>query len=121
MAEMREAERLASTQRLNTLEKWSGRLHAINRQGGLSKLTNKAHEPTITDVFNDHLANMDHLVRRTKVPRPCPPVQAKMGIEQSMDIYDDADFYQLQLKELVNQRMIDSTTLALTPNLGQTS
>ena len=119
MAEMREGERLASTQRWSTLEKWSGRLRGVNGQG-LSKLTDKAREPTITDVLNDHLSNMDHLVERTKIPRSCAPVQAKMGIDQSTDIYDDADFYQLQLKELVNQRMLDSTALALTPNIGQT-
>ena len=119
MTEMQEMERLAKTQRLSTLEKWSERLRAVNGQG-LSKLTNKAREPTMTDVLNDHLANMEHLVKRTKIPRSCAPVQAKMGIEQSTDIYDDADFYQLQLKELVNQRMLDSTVLALTPHQGQT-
>jgi len=56
------------------------------------------------------LSNSERLVKRTKMPRSCAPVQAKAKVVEDADIFDDADFYQLLLKELVDQRMMDSSS-----------
>ena len=50
----------------------------------------------------------DRLVKRTRTPRSCAPVQAAKKVAEDADIYDDADFYQLLLKELVDQRSADT-------------
>ena len=49
------------------------------------------------------------LVKRTKVPRSCAPAQAAKRVTEDADIFDDADFYQQLLKELVDQRTVDSS------------
>jgi len=61
-------------------------------------------------VLEDQLSNPERLVKRTKMPRSCAPVQAKSKVTEDVNIYDDADFYQLLLKELVDQRMVDSNS-----------
>lgn len=105
---MQEQEVAALPYRRTTLEKWSARVRAVNSLPLAKKLNNTSRQPTITDVLNDHLSNLDRLIKRTKVPRSCAPIQAANGVHEAPDIYDDADFYQLQLKELVDQRMLDA-------------
>ncbi len=110
MTEMQSVENKASQTRLRTLEKWSARVRGPTSHTLSRKLHTPAREPTLTDVLHDHFANMDRLVKRTRVPRSCAPIQSQRGLHEASEIYDDADFYQLQLKELVDQRLLDSAT-----------
>jgi protein AATF/BFR2 len=98
--------------RQSTLEKWSARVRDVTTLPVSSKLNNTARQQTITDVLQEQLSNLERLIKRTKMPRSCAPVQAKLKITEDPHIYDDADFYQLLLKELVGQRMIDSSSIS---------
>ncbi|KZF21014.1 TRAUB-domain-containing protein [Xylona heveae TC161] len=94
-----------------TLEKWSAKVRSANAAPVTRKL-NTASEQTITDVLTSHLANSERLVKRTQIPRSCAPLQASKGAQEIPEVYDDADFYSLLLKELVDQRMADSAAAA---------
>ena len=54
---------------------------------------------------------MERALKRTRVARSCAPLQAasKTAVEDEQ-IYDDADFYTILLRELVERRMDDSRT-----------
>ena len=66
----------------------------------------------LTSVLDQHLSttNASKLIAKTQIPRSCAPIQAASRIPSDPTIYDDADFYTLLLRELVDQRMADSTT-----------
>ena len=106
---LQDSESTAMNTRQSTLEKWSARVRNATALPVSSKLNNTAQQQTITDILQDQLSNSERLIKRTKVPRSCAPVQAKLKITEDPHIYDDADFYQLLLKELVDQRMMDSS------------
>ncbi len=112
--ELRDDESAASSYHLTTLEKWSGKVRGASSQAAASKarLNNSVKASTMTDVLREHLSQTERLVKRTQMARSCAPLQAASKIHESAEIYDDADFYQLQLKELIEQRMTDSTTTA---------
>lgn len=115
--ELREDESAASPYHRAILEKWSAKVRgAGNQTATTSRLNNTIKQPTITDVLNEHLSQPERLMKRTQVPRSCAPLQAQSKVLQheSVEIYDDADFYQLQLKELIDQRMLDSSTTTTT-------
>lgn len=95
--------------RQTTLEKWSSKVRGASALPLKGKLNNTAAQHTITDVLQEQLSNSERLVKRTKMPRSCAPVQAKAKVMEDVDIFDDADFYQMLLKELVDQRMMDSS------------
>jgi protein AATF/BFR2 len=44
------------------------------------------------------------------MPRSCAPLQRDQKITEDPDIYDDGNFYQMLLKELVDQRRVESLT-----------
>ncbi|KAH0536235.1 hypothetical protein FGG08_006881 [Glutinoglossum americanum] len=92
-----------------TLEKWSAKVRGPATLPPSRKLNSTATQQTITDILQEQLSNPDRLVRRTKVPRSCAPIQAQKKIPEDPEIFDDADFYQMLLKELVDQRMVDSS------------
>ncbi|KAL6696450.1 apoptosis-antagonizing transcription factor, partial [Trichoderma pleuroticola] len=93
--------------REDRLDKWSRKVQSVNAAAPASRLGAKP--KTLISALQDQLANPDErLVKRTRVPRSCAPVQASKKITESKDIYDDADFYQLLLKELVDQRTVES-------------
>lgn len=96
--------------RRSTLEKWSTKLRPVAVLPPSRKLINTPTTHTLTSVLDDHLSNTNapRLVTRTRTPRSCAPLQAQSGVTESVDIFDDADFYALLLKELVDQRMADS-------------
>lgn len=90
------------------LEKWSAKSRQAPIVPQVRRLNaNAASEQTITDVLNTHLSDSARLMKRTRIPRSCAPVQVAAGIAESADIYDDADFYGLLLKELLEQRSED--------------
>lgn len=97
--------------RRSTLEKWSTRLRPVSALSSSRKLvnTNPTAQP-LTSVLDHHLSDMSRLVARTRTPRSCAPLQAQAGLVESPDIYDDADFYTLLLRELVDQRMAHSAS-----------
>ncbi|KAK1248517.1 hypothetical protein MKX08_006737 [Trichoderma sp. CBMAI-0020] len=93
--------------REDRLDKWSRKVQSVTVAAPASKLGAKP--KTLISALQDQLANPDgRLVKRTRVPRSCAPAQASKKITESEDIYDDADFYQLLLKELVDQRTVES-------------
>lgn len=100
--------------RRTTLTKWSSKVHLASALPTRSKLTNTPSHQPLTAVLDEHLcsANTDRLVKRTRIPRSCAPLQAQSNppAEEDASIYDDADFYTLLLRELVDQRMADSAT-----------
>ena len=99
-----------------TLAKWSARVRGTIA-APISRKLNTVAEQSIVDVLSEQLSgsNAERLIKRTKMPRSCAPIQVKAKITEDENIYDDADFYQLLLKELVDQRMIDSSSA---PSMG---
>lgn len=98
--------------RQTVLEKWSSKVRATTAQPISRKLNPNAPQQSITSLLQDTLSSSEHLISRTKVPRSCAPVQKEMKLTTDPNIYDDADFYQLLLKELLDQRMVDSSAAA---------
>jgi protein AATF/BFR2 len=107
---LQNTESTAIETRQPTLEKWSARVRDATALPISSKLNNTATKQTITNVLLEQLSNSERLIKRTKMPRSCAPVQAKLKVTEDPHIYDDADFYQLLLKELVDQRMMDTSS-----------
>jgi protein AATF/BFR2 len=94
--------------RLTVFEKWSAKSRPAPIVPQTRRLnTNAASGLTITDVINTHLSDSVRLVKRTRIPRACAPVHVAAGVAESADIFDDADFYGLLLKELLEQRSED--------------
>ncbi|KAH6679796.1 apoptosis-antagonizing transcription factor [Halenospora varia] len=96
--------------RQTTLEKWSAKVRGSTAMPLTRKLNPNAGTQSITSVLQDQLANSEHLVKRTKMPRSCAPVQRDLKIMEDPNIYDDGNFYQMLLKELVDQRRVESLT-----------
>lgn len=94
--------------REDRLEKWSRKVQSVNvtAPSGLGQ-RNK----TLISVLQEQLGNPDsRLVKRTRVPRSCAPAQAAKKLTEDENVYDDADFYQLLLKELVDQRTVETSS-----------
>lgn len=104
---MKDDEQKARQQRRKTLDKWSSKIGATTVPVG-NKLNLNASRNSISTVLEEQLLDPERLIKRSRVPRSCAPVQASKSIKEDADIYDDADFYQLLLKELVDQRTADS-------------
>lgn len=108
--DMQATEERASAKRKKILEKWSQKVKATTTNANKQRqLSAAAGSQSLTSVLENQLLNADRLVKRTHVPRSCAPVQAGKKIAEDVHIYDDADFYQLLLKELVDQRSSDGT------------
>lgn len=116
---IQESESTAIETRQSTLEKWLSRVRDATALPVLSKLNNTVSKQTITDIIQGQLSNSERLIKRTQMPRSCAPVQAKLKVTEDPHIYDDADFYQLLLKELVDQRMMESSISAPLSNGGR--
>ena len=119
---MQSQESSALTHRRTILTKWS---HKINPTAALptrNKLNNTLTQQPLTTLIDAQLSspNIERLINRTHIPRSCAPVQAASGLEDEK-IYDDADFYTLLLRELVDQRMTSSTNISNTPTPNTTS
>ncbi|KAI4603942.1 rRNA-processing protein bfr2 [Pestalotiopsis sp. 9143b] len=109
---MMDLERPAVSRRKAVLENWSKKVKATQAiNSGISKGSKfvKVDEP-LTMLLENQLQDPERLVKRTRVPRSCAPVQVSQKVSDDPEIYDDADFYQLLLKELVDQRTADSGT-----------
>ncbi|KAI0133480.1 BFR2 protein [Xylariales sp. AK1849] len=112
---MQDSERQAMVRRRAVLENWSGKVKAtqtVNDTAGhvrsASRLV-KVGQP-LTMMLETQMQDPERLVKRTRTPRSCAPVQAAQKVNEDENIYDDADFYQLLLKELVDQRTTDTSS-----------
>ncbi|KAJ4298951.1 rRNA-processing protein bfr2 [Kalmusia sp. IMI 367209] len=94
-------------QRRVILEKWSAKTRTTKIATAQRQL-NVSAEQTLTEVLDSQLTNSTHLIARTQTPRSCAPLQSALPKPvPDANIYDDADFYGLLLKELLEQRSAD--------------
>ncbi|XMA09387.1 hypothetical protein WAI453_002178 [Rhynchosporium graminicola] len=96
--------------RQTTLEKWSSKVRGTTSLPISRKLNPSAPQQSITSVLQDQLASSEHLIAKTKIPRACAPIQRDAKLTEDANIYDDGNFYQMLLKELVDQRRTESLT-----------
>jgi len=104
---MEEMDSVAAAKRRQILGKWSER---IKKQAGTiqkRELIENTNE-TLLSYLDGQMLNSDRLIKKARTPRSCAPAQAAKKVEEDKNIYDDADFYQLLLKELVDQRSVDA-------------
>ena len=100
--------------RQTTLDKWSAKVRGTALLPISRKLNPTTAQQSITSLIQDQLANSEHLVKRTKMPRSCAPIQRDLKLIEDLDIYDDGNFYQMLLKELVDQRRVELLTNPVT-------
>ena len=105
---MQAAEVAMIDNRQTTLDKWSTKVRGTDAQPISKKLNPTAPQQSLTSLLQDQLVNSDHLIQKTKIPRSCAPVQRDAKLVEDPNIYDDGYFYQLLLKELVDQRRVES-------------
>jgi protein AATF/BFR2 len=106
--QMQAEEERAIKSREDRLEKWSRKVQSVNVTApkGL-----EGRNKTLISALKEQLINPDNrLAKRSRVPRSCAPAQAAKGASEESDIYDDADFYRLLLKELVDQRTVEGSS-----------
>lgn len=120
---MQEYEAVNIPRRRATLMKWSQKTNPATALPRANKFSQTPSQQPLTSVLDQHLSatNAEKLVAKTQVPRSCAPVQAASRILSDPSIYDDADFYTLLLRELVDQRMTDSTNAGAAPLAAITS
>ncbi|KAL1887622.1 rRNA-processing protein bfr2 [Ceratocystis pirilliformis] len=106
---MQEDEAESLKYRRVTLDKWSRRVgpSAVASRDRLKSTNN-----SICVVLDEQLSEPSRLIKRTQIPRSCAPAHAAKKISEDTQIYDDADFYQLLLKELVEQRTTETDQAA---------
>lgn len=91
------------------LRKWSNKAQAGTAANQSGRLNKKDHQPsTIIDSLQEQLLDTDRLLKRAQAPRSCAPLQVSQRIAWDDKIYDDADFYGILLKELLEQKSHDS-------------
>jgi len=99
-------EKSALPHRKAVLERWSNKTKATTVTNNKARL-NASAQQTLTEVLDSQLTS-SHLITRTQTPRSCAPLQSSNKAAQpDPAIYDDADFYGLMLKELLEQRSAD--------------
>jgi protein AATF/BFR2 len=108
-SEIKATESKSRPHRNVTLEKWSTKTRGATISNSKGRL-NATAQQTLTDVLNAQLQDSTRLIARTQVPRSCAPLQSAANVPSSEDIYDDADFYGLLLKELLENRSNELNT-----------
>ncbi|KAK1974520.1 apoptosis-antagonizing transcription factor [Colletotrichum cereale] len=103
---IQDAEQRASKYRKKVLETWSAKTRSANVEVKSRNLVST--QTSVVASLEDQLLNVDRLVKRTRTPRSCAPAQVARKVNEDAEVYDDADFYQLLLKELVEQRTSDT-------------
>ena len=121
---MQDHEAVSIPRRRSNLTKWSQKTNPATALPRANNFSQTPQQP-LTSVLDEYLSgtNAEKLVAKTQLPRSCAPIQAASRIPSDPSIYDDADFYTLLLRELVDQRMADptSTTGIVTINSNGTS
>jgi protein AATF/BFR2 len=103
--------------RRQVLDKWSSKVRTSTAPDIRGKLMPKPEQhQNITALLDTQLiTESDKLIQRTRIPRSGAPVQAQIPAKKAMEdstVFDDTDFYQLLLRELVEQRMDSSSSSA---------
>ncbi|KAI1777373.1 TRAUB-domain-containing protein [Hypoxylon cercidicola] len=106
---MEDIEKRAHARRRAVLEKWSHSARNIRMVDRSSRKFTNATEKPLTTRLDEELDTPERLIKRTQTPRSCAPAQVARKVNEDPSIYDDADFYQLLLKELVDQRTGDTS------------
>jgi protein AATF/BFR2 len=105
-ADIQVNEKATLPHRKAVLERWSNKTKATTVTNNKARL-NASAQQTLTEVLDSQLT-LSHLVTRTQTPRSCAPLQSSgKAAQPDPAIYDDADFYGLMLKELLEQRSAD--------------
>ncbi|KAF2275336.1 TRAUB-domain-containing protein [Westerdykella ornata] len=86
------------------LEKWSNKTRSASTLTMKQPRLTSGDQRTLTDVLTAQMQDSERLIARTQVPRSCAPLQSSANIPSSEKIYDDADFYGLMLKQLLENR-----------------
>lgn len=128
---MQAHERQMRPQRLSTLNKWSSKTTPISTLPRANKFAVAPTQQPLSAVLEQQLTshtNLDKLVAKTQIPRSCAPLQAAAAVSSSkstskhdisspysdnIPIYDDADFYSLVLRDLLEQRSSDPHSTAI--------
>ena len=119
----------------STLTKWSNKTAPISSLALRNKLIQTTPQQPLISVLDSHLQepSLTRLLQRTQTPRSCAPHQqqaasvAKKTTSQPHDpsIFDDADFYALLLRELIEHKKTltssAETQSALTSNSTSTT
>ncbi|KAI9800904.1 MAG: rRNA-processing protein bfr2 [Piccolia ochrophora] len=126
-SELESLEATHDPSRLPTLEKWATKTRAPQTLSALStgRLNPSAaiHHASLTATLQSQLADRARLLARARTPRSCAPLQAAATASSLQTppepattapepIYDDADFYQLLLRSLLEQRASSASSFA---------
>lgn len=110
---MQSLEASNATDRKAILTRWAQKTQATTATlPKVSKLreTPAASQQPFVDMLDSQLSvsNMARLVSRSRTPRSCAPVQAEASKDEDSAVYDDADWYALLLRDLVESKMGES-------------
>ncbi|KAG5923523.1 rRNA-processing protein bfr2 [Claviceps capensis] len=105
--QLQEEDAAATPFREDTMEKWSKKVQSVN-MAQLHRLGNQ-NTNLMSALQAQLLVPNNRLVKRSKVPRSCAPAQLAQKVTEDNYVYDDADFYQVLLKELVDQRTVEGS------------
>ncbi|RPA94714.1 TRAUB-domain-containing protein [Choiromyces venosus 120613-1] len=105
-AKMQKLEGEVHINRLSTLDKWSAKTSSVSTGTLARKLNNTAQRGLTATISETLMTDLNRHVQKTRVPRSCAPT--KVGSGEDVEVYDDSDFYQMLLKALVDQRMVDN-------------
>ncbi|PNH45756.1 hypothetical protein VD0004_g2189 [Verticillium dahliae] len=106
-AVLQETDARAAKHRRKVLDTWSSKTRNATVEVKSRNLISS--QQSLVASLEDQLLNSDRLIKRARTPRSCAPVQVAAKVNEDASVYDDADFYQLLLKELVEQRTSDET------------
>nr|POF14902.1 protein bfr2 [Quercus suber] len=115
-AHMQTQEKSSLESRHSSLQRWSEKTRVETLRSNINT-KNDSQQTTIVDNIREHLSNTDHLLRRAHTPRSCAPLQLAARISEDDKIYDDADFYGLLLKELLEAKAQDSVSASNISNI----
>ena len=119
-AEMESNEKISVPNRRANLTKWSQKTNPTLALPRANNFSQTPGQQPLTSMLDQHLSgiNGEKLVAKTRIPRSCAPIQASSRtIASDVSIYDDADFYTLLLRGLVDQRMAVSNSTNMTAGL----
>lgn len=99
----------------SVLTKWSQKVQASSAASALNSSKFKALNQSSANQVAATLADMDRLVKRTRMNRSNVVIlgEEQMGAIQDAEgenyyVFDDSDFYRNLLKDLIDRRMVDS-------------
>nr|POE75446.1 protein bfr2 [Quercus suber] len=113
---MQAQEKSTLESRHSILQRWSEKTRVETLRSNINTKKDSS-QTTIVDNIREHLSNIDHLIRRAHTPRSCAPLQLAAKVSEDDKIYDDADFYGLLLKELLETKAQDSVAASNISNI----